>query len=89
MYEITERLTHTELIKGLSELKERYGKKFYKHRNGGLYYVVNSTVVNGEGGALWGLIYSPVDNLTGVIIREIQHTRNLKEFTDGRFKELK
>ena len=88
MYEITERLTHTQLIKGLLELKEKYAGQAYKHKDGDVYWVVNSTVVNGEGGSKWGLIYSPLDELGVYVIHEIQHTRSLEEFLDGRFTRI-
>lgn len=85
-HEIKQRLTKIELLTKCNEISKQYCDKYYKHKNGDLYYAGKGTTININGTSYWGVLYHPCDNETRHIIFPITHTRLLCEFLDGRFE---
>lgn len=81
-WEIKERLSDEELINQKNEIANWYVGKFYRHRNGDVYIVLDVTAINISGKSYWGFVYTKTLNRS---LFTFCHTRPIYEFLDGRF----
>lgn len=77
-WEIIERLSDEELVLIANSLGRMYIGNVYKHTNGDLYTVKSITTVDINGKSYWGFVYDKS-------FRNVNHTRPMYEFLDGRF----
>ncbi|MBG9694199.1 hypothetical protein ABD91_26065 [Lysinibacillus sphaericus] len=83
-WELLEKLSSEQLIERFKMINGVFGKSYFLHKSGNLYYADKACTVNKDGRSWLGMSYYPVTK-EGKIVHDIPHTRVMDEFASYRF----